>query len=75
MATPSPVYEAKGTTIAQPSELDAEKRGTDADEADMNRMGKTQVTRRNFKFFSIFGFIMVLVSAWPLRAMQAENSL
>ncbi|KAM0186757.1 hypothetical protein ACHAPI_011541 [Fusarium lateritium] len=41
-----------------------EKKGTDADRADMYRMGKTQEMKRNFRFLSIFGFSMILMASW-----------
>ena len=42
----------------------SEKKGTSADRAAMWRMGKVQQFRRNFRFLSIFGFSMVLMSSW-----------
>ncbi|EON66770.1 hypothetical protein W97_06018 [Coniosporium apollinis CBS 100218] len=41
-----------------------EKKGTQFDQRDMYRMGKTQELRRNFRFVSIFGFTMVLMATW-----------
>lgn len=41
-----------------------EKKGTIADQKDMYRMGKQQKLRRNFRFVSIFGYSMVLMSTW-----------
>ncbi|KAE9970612.1 hypothetical protein BLS_001964 [Venturia inaequalis] len=41
--------------------------GTSADQRDMHRMGKTQKLRRNFGFFSIFGFSMILLSTWETQ--------
>ncbi|KAF4969966.1 hypothetical protein FZEAL_10132 [Fusarium zealandicum] len=41
-----------------------EKRGNQADRADMYRMGKTQEMTRNFRFLSIFGFSMILMASW-----------
>ncbi|KAK4665160.1 uncharacterized protein QC763_510710 [Podospora pseudopauciseta] len=37
---------------------------TPLDKADMYRMGKTPQLHRNFRFFSIFGFTMVLMQTW-----------
>ncbi|KAK3389586.1 putative GABA permease [Podospora didyma] len=37
------------------------------DKKDMFRMGKKQQLRRNFHFFSIFGFIMVLMQTWEAQ--------
>lgn len=42
----------------------SEKKGTQSDERDMYRMGKAQQLRRNFRFFTIFGFLMVLMATW-----------
>lgn len=41
-----------------------EKRGTQDDQKDMHRMGKTQELRRNFRFVSIFGYSMILMATW-----------
>ncbi|KAF2172958.1 hypothetical protein M409DRAFT_49461 [Zasmidium cellare ATCC 36951] len=38
--------------------------GTSTDAADMNRMGKTQELRRNFKFVGIVGFVTILQATW-----------
>ncbi|KAK3323115.1 GABA permease [Cercophora scortea] len=38
--------------------------GTTLDKGDMWRMGKKQQLRRNFRFVSIVGFTMVLMSTW-----------
>ena len=42
----------------------SEKKGTSADRNAMWRMGKVQQFRRNFRFLSIFGFSMILMSTW-----------
>lgn len=44
-----------------------EKKGTQFDQRDMYRMGKTQELRRNFRFVSIFGFTMVLMATWEAQ--------
>ncbi|KAM7196841.1 amino acid transporter [Rhypophila sp. PSN 637] len=41
--------------------------GTEVDKMDMWRMGKQQQLRRNFRFFSIFGFITVLMATWEAQ--------
>jgi hypothetical protein len=41
--------------------------GTSSDRKDMWRMGKKQELRRGFRFISIFGFIMVLMSTWEAQ--------
>ncbi|KAK8107543.1 amino acid transporter [Apiospora kogelbergensis] len=42
------------------------KDGTSRDVHDMYRMGKEQLLRRNFRFFSIFSFTVVLLSTWEV---------
>jgi choline transport protein len=42
----------------------SEKKGTENDQRDMNRMGKKQEFRRNFGFVSIFGYSMTLMATW-----------
>ena len=44
--------------------LPTEKRGTDMDARDMQRVGKTQELRRNFRLLSILGFTAVLMCTW-----------
>ena len=43
-----------------------EKKGTSEDRKDMYRMGKVQELRRNFRFVSIFGYSMILMSTWEV---------
>ncbi|XPT02469.1 hypothetical protein M3J09_011587 [Ascochyta lentis] len=43
---------------------DPEVQGTKKDQVDMHRMGKVQELRRNFKFWSIFGYSMILMATW-----------
>ncbi|KAH7088145.1 GABA permease [Paraphoma chrysanthemicola] len=52
-----------------------EKLGTHGDENDMDRMGKLQVLRRQFKFLSIFGFTVVLANAWEFTLIGLGMSL
>ncbi|EMC93285.1 hypothetical protein BAUCODRAFT_235090 [Baudoinia panamericana UAMH 10762] len=42
----------------------AQKGGTAADEREMDRMGKVQELRRNFKFVGIVGFVTILQATW-----------
>lgn len=49
-----------------------EKRGTQFDQEDMLRMGKLQQLRRNFRFVSIFGFIMVLMATWETMLVSND---
>ena len=44
-----------------------EKKGTVRDQRDMQRMGKIQELRRNFRFVTIFGFTMVLMATWEAQ--------
>ncbi|KAF2435933.1 putative GABA permease [Tothia fuscella] len=53
----------------------SEKYGTPSDQRDMFRMGKTQKLRRNFGFFSIFGFSMILLSTWEIQLGMAGFGL
>jgi choline transport protein len=41
-----------------------EKNATTADAHDMQRMGKTQEMRRNFRSITILGFCVVILSTW-----------
>lgn len=45
-------------------QLQLQKGGTAADAQDMYRMGKNQQLRRNFRFVTIVGFIMILQFSW-----------
>ncbi|KAJ9618854.1 hypothetical protein H2203_008670 [Taxawa tesnikishii (nom. ined.)] len=65
--TKEPVSVEAFLASEQASEVSDEKRGTDIDQHDMHRMGKTQETRRNFRFLSIFGFTMVLMATWEAQ--------
>jgi len=49
---------------SQENPVISEKKGTLEDQKDMHRMGKTQQLRRNFRFLSIFGYSMNLMSTW-----------
>ena len=42
----------------------AEKKGTEVDQRDMQRVGKIQELRRNFRLLSIIGFTAVLMCTW-----------
>ncbi|KAF2668448.1 amino acid transporter [Microthyrium microscopicum] len=53
--------------VSQSSRAISEKYGSSQDQADMHRMGKEQQLRRNFGFFSIFGFSMILLSTWEAQ--------
>ena len=44
----------------------SQKNGTRSDVLSMWRLGKKQEFLRNFKFISIFGFSMILMSSWEI---------
>lgn len=52
-----------------------DKHGTAGDVRDMCRLGKAQLLRRNFRFFSIFSFTMILLSTWETMLGLAAFSL
>lgn len=58
------VREGEHSPSLEANEEVSEKKGTTKDQRDMYRMGKVQELRRNFRFISIFGFTMVLMSTW-----------
>ncbi len=43
--------------------------GTEADEHDMQMLGRTQVLNRNFRFISTLGFACTLMSTWEIALM------
>jgi len=51
------------------------KGGTSADLADMQRMGRTQELRRNFKFVSIVGFVTILQATWECVLLSNWSGL
>ncbi|PSN69698.1 amino acid transporter [Corynespora cassiicola Philippines] len=55
--------------------VEDEKRGTQFDEADMDRMGKLQQFRRNFKFLSIFSYAVILGATWEFALVVIGVSL
>lgn len=50
--------------------LQRQKGGTAADAQDMYRMGKRQQLRRDFRFITIVGFIMILQFSWESVLMS-----
>ena len=56
-------------------EIQEQKGGTRHDGYNMNRMGKRQELRRNFRFISIVGFVMVLQSTWESILLAAQYGL
>ncbi|KAF2764011.1 amino acid transporter [Teratosphaeria nubilosa] len=49
--------------------------GTKYDQRDMLRMGKRQELRRNFQFFSIWGYALILCSTWEWGLVSGAFSL
>ena len=47
----------------------SEKLGTEYDQRDMVRMGKKQELRREFQFFSITGYAVLLSCSWEFAMM------
>lgn len=60
----SPTSGKMSSSDNPPVETVTAKGGNNADAADIYRMGKTQETKRNFRFVTIFGFTMVLMATW-----------
>lgn len=56
----------KNEVMEEESELhDVQKRYNDMmDRIDMDRLGKTQELKRNFKLISIFSFMCIAMSTW-----------
>ena len=52
-----------------------EKLGTSGDQRDMIRMGKKQELRRDFQFFSIWGFAVLLGCSWEYVFMSVAISV
>ncbi|KAF2241287.1 amino acid transporter [Trematosphaeria pertusa] len=59
----------------EPNVLTSEKEGTTADKSDMDRMGKRQETRRNFRHVTILGFSMVILATWEAILATAVFAL
>ena len=59
--------EPYGVHVEAEDSVYSEKKGTQSDQRDMYRMGKVQQLRRNFRFFTIFGFLMVLMATWEAQ--------
>ncbi|OSS44206.1 hypothetical protein B5807_11310 [Epicoccum nigrum] len=52
-----------------------DKHGTQSDGRDMDRMGKLQELRRQFKFLTIFGFGVLLGNTWEFSIIGIGISL
>ena len=69
------VKSASDIDSSNESAIQEQKGGTKHDAYDMNRMGKRQELRRNFRFISIVGFVMVLQSTWESILLAAQYGL
>ncbi len=72
------VIEMRRTHDGRDSPLDdgeGIKTGTDADAANMHRLGKTQEFKRNFRSFSILGLSSVIMATWVALLGSASFSL
>ncbi|KAJ5503725.1 hypothetical protein N7463_006599 [Penicillium fimorum] len=49
--------------------------GTDQDDWDMQRLGKTQQFKRNFRFYSILGFTTTLMATWESILLTSTYGL
>lgn len=63
-----PATEVRELDDASPSDT-AVKLGNSVDQQNMYRMGKKQVLRREFQFFSITGYAMLLGASWETATM------
>lgn len=62
----------RSLAIMEVSDVDqesTEKLGTAYDQHDMVRMGKQQQLRREFEFFSIWGYAVILGCSWEFALM------
>lgn len=50
-----------------------DKVGTVMDQRDMERVGKTQELRRNFRLISVLGFTAVLMCTWEAILLYARQ--
>jgi choline transport protein len=73
--TPQVDVESRGSENGDENILISEKEGTVADQRDMQRMGKRQETRRNFRHLTILGFTMVILSTWEAQLATAVFGL
>ncbi|KAI9730379.1 MAG: hypothetical protein M1834_005889 [Cirrosporium novae-zelandiae] len=72
-SVPHNVQLAEDAFIGDP--VDADKAGTIDDQRDMERVGKKQHFRRNFRFLSILGFILSLTSVWEAVLLVCNYGL
>ena len=84
LSKPSPIDEKPDVRIEIEASSDVgsrdktireQKGGTRQDVCDMSRMGKRQELRRDFRFISIVGFVMVLQSTWESILLAAQYGL
>lgn len=65
-AVTSVVHNEKGDKVTVEDEISRNKGATANDRNDMERLGRTQELRRNFRFLSIFGYSLLLGNGWVL---------
>ncbi|KAH9826561.1 Amino acid permease [Teratosphaeria destructans] len=74
-----PTVEVDVVPLAAPIDPTAQAReqylGTRYDQRDMWRMGKRQELRRDFQFFSIWGYALILSSTWEWGLVSGAFSL
>ena len=64
--------EINGLVDVTPGDI-SKKMGNKWDQRDMVRMGKKQELRREFHFFSITGYAMILGCSWEFALMWARS--
>jgi len=64
------VNEVNGVEVTEGAE--EEKLGNEHDQREMARMGKRQELRREFQFFSIWGFAVILGCSWEYVFMYVR---
>jgi hypothetical protein len=67
------VHELSTTLEVTPGD-ESEKLGTEYDQRGMRRMGKKQELRREFQFFSIWGFAVILGCSWEYVFMWVPSA-
>ncbi|QIX02550.1 hypothetical protein AMS68_008067 [Peltaster fructicola] len=58
-----------------PPAMSEHEKGTERDRIDMDRVGKTQELRRNFRLVSVIGFVAVLMCTWEAVLFTASYIL
>lgn len=71
----TPNVDSSNNNEAMIQEQQQLKGGTSQDLYDMNQMGKRPELRRNFRFVSIVGFVLVLQSTWESIVLTAQYGM